>query len=61
MPIYEYVCFKCNYKVEKLHKINEICNEKCPTCDDILKKKISASHFKLKGTGWYETDFKKKK
>lgn len=61
MPIYEYVCFKCNYKIEKLHKIDEILLETCPKCETILKKKISAPYFKLKGNGWYESDFKKKK
>lgn len=61
MPIYEYVCPKCNYKVEKLHKIDEVYLEKCFKCEVDLKKKISVSHFKLKGNGWYETDFKKKK
>ncbi|HIH2762506.1 MAG TPA: FmdB family zinc ribbon protein [Candidatus Azoamicus sp. MARI] len=61
MPIYEYICVKCNYKVEKLHKIDESYFEKCQKCDLELKKKVSASYFKLKGNGWYETDFKKKK
>lgn len=59
MPIYEYLCIKCNYKLEKLHKMNEMCSDKCPNCDTFLKKKISSSNFKLKGSGWYETDFKK--
>lgn len=61
MPIYEYLCKKCNYKIEKLHKIDEIYVEKCPNCNLSLERMISSSNFKLKGTGWYETDFKKKK
>ncbi|HIH2763137.1 MAG TPA: FmdB family zinc ribbon protein [Candidatus Azoamicus sp.] len=60
MPIYEYICLKCNYKVEKLQKIDETYSDKCPKCEIDLKKKISVSNFKLKGNGWYETDFKKK-
>jgi predicted nucleic acid-binding Zn ribbon protein len=32
----------------------------CPECDEpALKKLISAAAFRLKGSGWYETDFKK--
>jgi predicted nucleic acid-binding Zn ribbon protein len=31
----------------------------CPACDNpTLKKLISAAAFRLKGGGWYETDFK---
>ena len=31
----------------------------CPECHaETLKKKISAAAFQLKGSGWYETDFK---
>lgn len=60
MPIYEYICKKCNYITEKLEKINENTKNNCPNCKTIqLEKKISASNFKLKGRGWYKTDYKK--
>jgi len=61
MPIYEYVCVVCFNKEEKLHKMDEKVIEKCQFCGNLLKKKISFSNFRLKGNGWYETDFKKKK
>lgn len=59
MPIYEYFCYKCNYKIEKFQKINEKFMLKCPTCDILLKKIMSLSTFQLKGKGWYKTELKK--
>lgn len=61
MPIYEYKCFNCGFITEKLQKINDITNENCQTCNFTMKKIISPSNFKLKGTGWYKTDFKNTK
>jgi len=62
MPIYQYKCSKCNYKLEKLHKSYKESIKICPKCNNIsLKKIISLSSFKLKGNGWYITDFKNKK
>jgi putative FmdB family regulatory protein len=59
MPIYEYRCDNCGHEVEVLQKINEPPLVTCPECaTDGLKKKISAAGFRLKGGGWYETDFK---
>ncbi len=61
MPIYEYKCSNCNKKHEKLHKSYDELLLKCPNCNLLtLKKLVSASKFKLKGTGWYITDFKNK-
>lgn len=61
MPIYEYLCEKCNYSVEKLEKITESeKKELCPNCKICkLKKIVSKSSFNLKGKGWYKTDYKK--
>ena len=59
MPIYEYVCDSCGHEMEAIQKISEDPLVKCPACDaDTLRKKISAAGFRLKGGGWYETDFK---
>ena len=60
MPIYEYQCEACGEALEKLQKMNDAPLIKCPNCEkDTLIKKVSAAGFRLKGTGWYETDFKK--
>ncbi|MEQ8288387.1 MAG: zinc ribbon domain-containing protein [Gammaproteobacteria bacterium] len=62
MPIYEYKCEQCGEQIEKLQKISDPPAKTCPACGkDTLKKMVSAAAFKLKGTGWYETDFKNKK
>ncbi len=62
MPIYEYQCTACGELHEALQKMSAEPLIKCPHCQKQgLKKKLSAAAFKLKGTGWYETDFKNKK
>ena len=61
MPIYEYRCTNgdCGHELEALQKISDEPLVFCPSCgESSLKKKISAAGFRLKGTGWYETDFK---
>ncbi len=59
MPIYEYVCQSCGVELEKLQKISDVPLKDCPACGQPeLVKKISAAGFRLKGGGWYETDFK---
>lgn len=59
MPIYEYQCQTCGKQLEALQKINDAPLQDCPDCgESSLKKKVSAAAFRLKGGGWYETDFK---
>ncbi len=59
MPIYEYRCEACNEHVEKLQKISDAPLTECPSCQQpTLKRLVSAAGFRLKGSGWYETDFK---
>ncbi|ORE86325.1 regulatory protein, FmdB family [Oceanococcus atlanticus] len=60
MPIYEYRCTACEHELEALQKISDAPLTHCPACDsENLVKKVSAAAFRLKGGGWYETDFKK--
>lgn len=59
MPIYEYQCSKCDHRLEALQKISDAPLTECPRChEQSLQKLISAASFRLKGGGWYETDFK---
>ena len=59
MPIYEYQCGACGHVFDSLQKISEAPLTKCPDCGaEALKKLVSAPAFRLKGAGWYETDFK---
>ena len=59
MPIYEYECRACGHRFEKLQKVSDAPLKVCPECDKPeLGKLVSAAAFRLKGGGWYETDFK---
>ena len=61
MPIYEYRCSACGHHLEALQKMADAPLRKCPECGrSQLKRLVSASQFRLKGSGWYETDFKNK-
>lgn len=62
MPFYEYQCQACGAQVEVMQKISDAPLKKCPECGKSrLTKLISAPVFRLKGGGWYETDFKSDK
>ena len=62
MPIYEYKCDACGHVLDALQKIDEEPLKFCPSCSKAsLRKLISAPSFRLKGGGWYETDFKSDK
>jgi putative FmdB family regulatory protein len=59
MPIYEYRCDACGHELESMQKMSDAPLTDCPSCHkSALKKLISAAGFRLKGGGWYETDFK---
>jgi putative FmdB family regulatory protein len=59
MPFYEYECSACKFYVEALQKISDPPLRKCPSCKkQTMKRLISVPVFRLKGSGWYETDFK---
>lgn len=59
MPFYEYACSNCGKSTTILQKISDAPATDCPSCNTPgLTKQISAAGFRLKGGGWYETDFK---
>ena len=60
MPIYGYICKSCEHTLDALQKISDDPLVYCPDCGEPqLKRQLSAPRFRLKGKGWYETDFKK--
>jgi putative FmdB family regulatory protein len=62
MPIYEYLCSDCGHKLDALQKLSDEPLVHCPHCAaPSLKRQMSAPSFRLKGGGWYETDFKNDK
>lgn len=59
MPIYQYQCQQCEHELEALQKMSDPKLTDCPQCgESALRKCVTAAAFRLKGTGWYETDFK---
>jgi putative FmdB family regulatory protein len=59
MPIYEYRCESCEQTLEALQRMSDEPLKLCPSCGkETLSKMVSAASFRLKGGGWYETDFK---
>src|ERR1700675_5216487 len=61
MPFYEYQCKSCGHALEAMQKISDAPLKKCPHCGrPQLVRLMSAPVFRLKGAGWYETDFKGK-
>jgi len=60
MPIYGYACQHCGHTLDALQKMADEALVDCPECEQPqLKRQLSAPRFRLKGQGWYETDFKK--
>ena len=61
MPIYEYQCTACRHTFDVLQKLSDDPLIDCRECGaPKLRKLVSAPNFRLKGAGWYETDFKDK-
>jgi putative FmdB family regulatory protein len=59
MPFYEYQCKSCGHELEAMQKVSDSPIKKCPHCGKSqLQRLMSAPVFRLKGGGWYETDFK---
>ncbi|MEO5559834.1 MAG: zinc ribbon domain-containing protein [Dokdonella sp.] len=60
MPIYEFECTACGAIFERLQKLSDADPTHCPECArESIKRRLTAPSFRLAGSGWYETDFKK--
>jgi putative FmdB family regulatory protein len=60
MPIYEYQCASCGTVFDSLQKMSDPDPDECPKCDKPqISRRVTAPSFRLAGSGWYETDFKK--
>lgn len=60
MPIYEFECKQCGHRFDHLQKLSDTDPVICPACAQAsLHRMVSAPSFRLAGSGWYETDFKK--
>jgi putative FmdB family regulatory protein len=60
MPIYEFECTACSERFDRLQKISDPDPDSCPNCGATgVRRRLTAPAFRLAGSGWYETDFKK--
>ena len=60
MPLYDFACSACGHRFERLQKMSDADPSSCPVCGkDTVVKQVTAPSFRLAGSGWYETDFKK--
>ncbi|MCY7313886.1 MAG: zinc ribbon domain-containing protein [Pseudoxanthomonas sp.] len=60
MPIYAFQCADCGHAFDRLQKLSDPDPDTCPSCGaHQVKRQLTAPSFRLSGSGWYETDFKK--
>jgi len=60
MPIYGFECADCGHRFDRLQKLSDADPTDCPACGvSALRRQLTAPSFRLAGSGWYETDFKK--
>jgi putative FmdB family regulatory protein len=60
MPIYAFECSTCGTRFDRLQKLSDTDPDTCPECGaHTVKRQLTAPSFRLAGSGWYETDFKK--
>lgn len=60
MPIYGFECPSCGHSFDRLQKLSDADPTMCPACQaEGIRRQITAPAFRLSGSGWYETDFKK--
>lgn len=60
MPIYGFECESCGHQFDRLQKLSDADPTHCPACEkETLRRQLTAPQFRLSGSGWYETDFKK--
>ena len=61
MPIYEYECKKCGHRFERIQRFSDPLVKKCLECGGKVEQVISAPAVQFKGSGWYVTDYAKKR
>ena len=60
MPLYEYVCDKCEHRFEVIQKFSDELVSTCPERGGTVTKQMSSPAIQFKGTGWYITDYARK-
>ena len=62
MPTYEYCCSRCNHRFELFQSMSEKPKRTCPNCKGRTAKRLIGAGMGIifKGSGFYETDYKRK-
>ena len=59
MPLYEYECFVCGHRFEKIRRVADASTMTCPECKGAVRRLLGAPALQFKGSGWYVTDYGK--
>jgi putative FmdB family regulatory protein len=59
MPLYEYECFVCGHRFERIRRVADASDMTCPECSGSVRRLLSAPALQFKGSGWYVTDYGK--
>ena len=59
MPLYEYECFVCQHRFERIRRVEDASDMTCPECGGSVRRLLSAPALQFKGSGWYVTDYGK--
>lgn len=57
MPLYEYECFVCSNRFERIQRVSDESVKTCPECGGAVRRLLSAPALQFKGSGWYVTDY----
>jgi putative FmdB family regulatory protein len=61
MPTYVYECERCHHRFELLQGITDPPRQRCPRCRGKVRRLLtSGGGLVFRGTGFYETDYKRK-
>ncbi len=62
MPTYEYECLNCQHRFEEFQSITDEPVSHCPKCSSAQVRRVIGVGMGIifKGSGFYETDYKKK-
>ena len=59
MPLYEYECFLCGHRFERIRSVADASSLNCPECRGKVRRLLGAPALQFKGSGWYVTDYGK--
>jgi len=57
MPLYEYECFLCRHRFERIQRASADPVESCPECGGAVRRLLGTPALQFKGSGWYVTDY----